>query len=525
MSKIQQLYRHSAWLWLLLLLPWLGLIPLGILWLAEQGQWWLWSVIAVLSVTVALWVQHYRQQCALTEQLPRTAALKHWTEAEQALFAQIQQQAAQLQAQDYPFDEQLSQRLLSLARQIGQQVAEHYYPNSRDPLWELSVPDMLRCMELVSRDLRQIAQQVPYVERVSLRQWRGLPDTLRWGEKALAAYRIGRLVLNPLEALVSELRAKIQGQVLDYSAVELKRWLLEEFVARVGLHAIQAYGGLQSRDEQAVATQRSALSEQEQLAAASASLEPLRFVLLGQTKAGKSSLINALFGQVQAAVDVLPLTQGFVAYQLPRLQGQELDAALILDSQGWEYGYAPNQAAFEQQLAHADCLILVCSALQAARAVDAQLLAELRRYYQAHPRQRYPNLVCVLTHIDQLRPAREWSPPYDLQQAASAKARTIRAAVESVAAELQLPVTSVVPVCLASERVYNVEEGLLPLLLGQLEQVQANRYRRCLQAQREVDWVQRWQQAKTSGRVLWQVSQQVLAQVPERWDEWWKRVD
>lgn len=40
-------------------------------------------------------------------------------------------------------------------------------------------------------------------------------------------------------------------------------------------------------------------------------------------------------------------------------------------------------------------------------------MAELRRYYQAHPRQRYPNLVCVLTHIDQLRPAREWSPPHD----------------------------------------------------------------------------------------------------------------
>lgn len=96
------------------------------LWLAEQGQWWVWSAMAAL-VTIAQ-AQHHRQQCALTEQLPRTAALKHWTEAEQALFAQIQQQAAQLQAQDYPFDEQLSQRLLSLARQIGQQLAEHYYP-------------------------------------------------------------------------------------------------------------------------------------------------------------------------------------------------------------------------------------------------------------------------------------------------------------------------------------------------------------------------------------------------------------
>lgn len=56
---------------------------------------------------------------------------------------------------------------------------------------------MLRCMELVSRDLRHIAQQVPYVER-ELASVAWFTDTVRWGEKALTAYRIGRLVLNPL---------------------------------------------------------------------------------------------------------------------------------------------------------------------------------------------------------------------------------------------------------------------------------------------------------------------------------------
>src|ERR1700674_5505665 len=36
--------------------------------------------------------------------------------------------------------------------------------------------------------------------------------------------------------------------------------------------------------------------------------EPLLFVVVGEVKAGKSSLLNALFGQEFAKVDVLPAT-------------------------------------------------------------------------------------------------------------------------------------------------------------------------------------------------------------------------
>lgn len=79
-----------------------------------------------------------------------------------------------------------------------------------------------------------------------------------------------------------------------------------------------------------------------------------------------------------------------------------------------------------------------------------------------------------------------------------------------------------VPVCLASEPVYNVEEGLLPLLLGQLEQASES-LSALLTGTASSGLGSARSKQKTSGRVLWQVSQQVLAQVPERWDEWWKR--
>ena len=46
--------------------------------------------------------------------------------------------------------------------------------------------------------------------------------------------------------------------------------------------------------------------------------EPLRVLLVGQVKAGKSSLVNAMFGDLKAAVDVLPTTRGVVPLVLDR---------------------------------------------------------------------------------------------------------------------------------------------------------------------------------------------------------------
>ena len=42
--------------------------------------------------------------------------------------------------------------------------------------------------------------------------------------------------------------------------------------------------------------------------------EPLLFVVVGEVKAGKSSLLNGLFGQEFARVDVLPATDGFTSF-------------------------------------------------------------------------------------------------------------------------------------------------------------------------------------------------------------------
>ncbi len=65
----------------------------------------------------------------------------------------------------------------------------------------------------------------------------------------------------------------------------------------------------------------------------------------------------------------------------------------------------------------------------------------------------------ALTHIDELAPKSDWSPPYDANAPASEKARSIRAAMEAVAANLEIALADIVPVSVAAGRTpYNVEQ-------------------------------------------------------------------
>src|SRR3954471_6621019 len=58
--------------------------------------------------------------------------------------------------------------------------------------------------------------------------------------------------------------------------------------------------------------------------------EPLLFVVVGEVKAGKSSLINALFGQEIARADVLPATDRVCIYRYGREDKQiEISPRLV----------------------------------------------------------------------------------------------------------------------------------------------------------------------------------------------------
>jgi predicted GTPase len=180
---------------------------------------------------------------------------------------------------------------------------------------------------------------------------------------------------------------------------------------------------------------------------------------------------------------------------------------------GYEEPSVP-QARFAEACAEAqraDLLLLVLSAVNAAREPDQRLLSHLRNHFAAQPALRPPPVGIVLTHIDLLRPRRAWTPPYNLVSPDSAKAHSIRGALQAVATELQLPTDLIVPACLLPERLYNIEEALIPLLVQILPDAKRVLLLRRLKTLRqEEEWTLLGRQARATGRLLWQLSGEVL---------------
>ena len=127
-------------------------------------------------------------------------------------------------------------------------------------------------------------------------------------------------------------------------------------------------------------------------------------------------------------------------------------------------------------------------------------LSELRAEFQRKPDRHMPVVITALTHIDRLRPLQEWNPPYRLDPADGPKAEQIVDAIEAVAADLAVPPADVIPVCLLPERIYNVEEALVPAMLDRLPAAQRVKYVRCLRQQRDEQyWLRLWQQTCAAG--------------------------
>ena len=88
----------------------------------------------------------------------------------------------------------------------------------------------------------------------------------------------------------------------------------------------------------------------------------------------------------------------------------------------------------------------------------------------------------MLTHVDLLTPAMEWSPPYDWAGGTRPKERSIAEAV--AAAHESFPdAKGVVPCCTVEGKVWGVNEELLPALVGQLGEAKAVALLRCLHAE------------------------------------------
>lgn len=492
---------------ILMVLPVLALLGFGVLWLWQSGHLQYWLIAMVICGGLGYGLQQWlvlRERKLLADAV--TEPNPDWPPNAGAVWQQVEVLAETCNPEEWPLEE--GTWILELGRKAMETVAHCYHPGVEKPLLELTVPYTLFIIERASRDLRRdVAEKIPFSNRLTIGD---LFRIQRWkakAEQAFKIYRAGGILINPVNALLSEAWRHLRERSFDQARNEVHRWFLRAYICKVGYYAIDLYSKRLSLLEEEPTASPTPLSKADIKQAgaqveetARVIAEPLRILVLGRANAGKSSLINALFGELKTSADVLPdTTQALKPFALLR---EGLTQALIFDSPGCDSPLFDNRQMLIAA-GNADMILWVSPANRPDRQVERDCLDALRAS-QAARMDRHPlPLLVVVSHIDQLRPINEWQPPYDLTDRLSSKAANISAAVQAIAADLAVPVAQVIPVCLLNGKVYNVDDTLWAALLDRQNEALRVRLIRCLNARKRTeDWVMLRRQMAGAGRFL-----------------------
>jgi predicted GTPase len=491
---------------ILILLPTLGLMGLGSYWLWQHD--WLYQATGLISANVALiyTLWHWRSKSKKSTFLKAVEIPpnQNWSDEGQQAFEALKPVIERWQHETDLLTN--SSKALQLTNEVLTTVAQYFHADSKYPILEFPLPYLLKLITSVCNDIQHdVLDKIPGSHAVTVGELLHAKDKLNVLKKVKDTLDVGSWVFNFSGAALRKARGLLLGKGIDFVTNELSQRLVSAYVLKLGRYAIDLYSGQLTLDDIVLTHVLTAYTQQdiENSHSNEQTIEPLRLLVLGQVSSGKSSLINALFGEVKTAVSILPTTREITPYVLER---DGLQQAIILDSAG--YGGLRDKElpeALKKEWAKIDVILLVCNAAQAARELDVAHLNAIRQYFQTEVKnQTLPVVITVATHIDRLRPIQEWQPPYNIQQPENPKEQNIRAACEVIAKDLLLPLENVVPVCLNPEKsIYNIEEGLMPLIHEKLSDAQRVRYLRCLKNHKHQDhWQQVIKQTKKLGNLF-----------------------
>ena len=300
----------------------------------------------------------------------------------------------------------------------------------RDDL-EFSVTDGLKMLEEISRRYRAILKKnVPLAEKVKVSHLKFIydnQDNIETGKKvygyASIAYRFSRM-MNPQAAVIAEIRTKLLGNMSDQATDNLQLNMKRAFLQEVVAVSIDLYSGRFSIDDDNITQSAIAVKDQARQAPP---LEPLRIAVVGQISAGKSSLVNAIIGAVNAEVSTLPSTDKVTVYAC-HIDGT--DVLNLIDLPGLD-GNDKNQHRLLKEVTQADMVLWVLKANQSARQIDHNFMHLFQAFYhnKDNLQRKKPVVVGVLNQIDKLKPVADL-PPYNLHKPSSDKEKIIVKAVD-----------------------------------------------------------------------------------------------
>jgi small GTP-binding protein len=431
-----RLYWRELFLAFVITIPWFSLVILGIVWLWQARQLLPWAggaaVLGLIAWPLRTSVHKNARKNARFSPGAVGQPTAGWNAREHDAWGKVEALAESTEPLLFSESDQIAaacQKTLAV-------VSYYYHPEAQDPWATFTLPEGLLLAERLSRDIRRVVLNIfPGARTITLGHFllaQGLVN--RHGPKArlgLSIWRIIRMPLSPATSLIQEVKGIILDKVGSALSYGIRAKATRALVMEVGRAAIDLYSGR-------LALSDAELDDREVPHSPTKSPRPIRVMIMGQVNAGKSSLLNAMAGNVRCAVSSLPTSFKSTEHLLS-VDGQP--TVVLVDTAG-----ASTDVTRLIELAErADLILWVASATQPARALDRTALDAIRARAAASHDRPAPILL-ALTHVDQLRPAGEWKPPYNITAPLGTKATTIRAAVDAVARTLDVPVSAIVPV-------------------------------------------------------------------------------
>src|SRR5919202_492311 len=129
---------------------------------------------------------------------------------------------------------------------MARELATFYHPGARDPVGNLTVPEVLAVIELASHDLAEMVDRhLPGGHLLTINDWRRARQLVDWYNSASNLYWAVSALFSPVETAARFTATKLGlSQPLQMLQNNLILWFYTAFVHRVGTYLIDLNSGL-----------------------------------------------------------------------------------------------------------------------------------------------------------------------------------------------------------------------------------------------------------------------------------------